>query len=346
MLFLLIVLFHEFGHFITAKLSGVLVNEFAIGMGPTLFKFQKGETKYSLRLFPVGGFCSMEGEDEESSNEKSFSNKPVWKRIIIVSAGAIMNIILAFILMMIVLSQQNQFASVQISKFMDGSVTNHYGLQVGDVIKEIDGYNILTYTDIGFMLATNKDFSAEVVVERNGEIKKIEGVHFATQKDDTGKEVLVRDFYVAPIEKNFFTFFRQTFNEIASNVKLAYMSFWKIITGEFKLNTVSGPIGIVSVVKDAATSGLEVNFLQAVNNIITIMMVLSVSIGIMNLLPFPALDGGRLVFLIIEAIRRKPINPKYEGLIHTIGFVLLMVLLLLVTFNDIFKLILGRSLGG
>ncbi|MDQ5983633.1 MAG: Regulator of sigma-W protease RasP [Eubacteriales bacterium SKADARSKE-1] len=339
-------LFHEFGHFITAKLSGVQVNEFAIGMGPTLFKIQKGETKYSLRLFPIGGFCSMEGEDEKSTNEKAFSNKPVGKRIIIIVAGAIMNIILAFILMMIVLSQQSQFASTQISKFMDNSVTNHYGLKIGDTIKKINGYSILTYTDIAFILATDKDFTADVVVERNSEIKKIEGVHFATTQDSNGKEVLVRDFYVAPIEKNFFTFFQQTFNEVVSNVRLTYMSFWKIITGEFGLNAVSGPVGIASAVTDAATSGLEVNFLQAVNNIITIMMVLSVSLGVMNLLPFPALDGGRLIFLFIEAIIKRPVSPKYEGLIHTIGFVILMALALFVTFNDVFKLIMGKSLGG
>ena len=340
------IVFHEFGHFITAKLSGVQVNEFAIGMGPTLFKVKKGETTYSLRLFPIGGYCAMEGEDEESNNERAFVNKPALKKILIVAAGAIMNIFLAVIFMVIILVQQEYFASTKISKFSDESITSQYGLQVGDSIKSIDGYSVNTYTDIAFALALNNDFKANIVVNRDGANVELKDVNFKTIQNEDGSKTLVRDFYVAPIEKNFFTLFSQTFSEIGSNLKIAYVSLLKLVTGKFGLNAVSGPVGIASVITDAAASGLQVNFMRALNNVISIMMVLSISLGVMNLLPLPALDGGRLIFLIIEAITKKRINQKYEDLIHKIGFILLMVLAAVIFFNDIYKLVSGNGFGG
>lgn len=345
LLFLLLVMFHEFGHFICAKISGVKVNEFAIGMGPKLFKFQKGETLYSFRLFPIGGFCAMEGEDEDSDTAGAFSKASVYKRMLIVAAGALMNILLAFIFMMVILAQQDSFASTKISKFSDNAVTSQYGLQVGDEIKKIDNYGIRTYTDVAFALALNKNNYSDFVVKRNGENVEIKNVKFQTKEGQDGKQVIVRDFYVYPIEKTFLTFLGQTFNEIVSNVKLTYVSLWKMVTGQYGLNSVSGPVGIASVIKDAASTGLQENFLQGVNNIIMIMMVLSVSLGVMNLLPLPALDGGRFIFLIIEAITKKPVPQKYEGLVHKIGFILLILFILFITFNDILKLFTGKGLG-
>lgn len=345
LLFLSLVMFHEFGHFICAKISGVKVNEFAIGMGPKLFKFQKGETLYSFRLFPIGGFCAMEGEDEYSDAAGAFSKASVYKRMLIVVAGALMNILLAFIFMMVILAQQDSFASTKISKFSDNAVTSQYGLQVGDEIKKIDNYGIRTYTDVAFALALNKNNYSDFLVKRNGENVEIKNVKFQTKEGQDGKQVIVRDFYVYPIEKTFLTFLGQTFNEIVSNVKLTYVSLWKMVTGQYGLNSVSGPVGIASVIKDAASTGLQENFLQGVNNIIMIMMVLSVSLGVMNLLPLPALDGGRFIFLIIEAITKKPVPQKYEGLVHKIGFILLILFILFITFNDILKLFTGKGLG-
>lgn len=346
LLFLLLILFHEFGHFICAKMSGVKVNEFAIGMGPKLFKFQKGETLYTLRTLPIGGFCAMEGEDEESSDKRSFQNASVYKRMIIVAAGGIMNIILAFILMMVILAQQSSFASTKISKFSENAVINQYGLKEGDIIKKIDGYNINTYTDIAFALSMKKDFTANFVVERDGENIEINDVKLNTTKDKDDNEIISRDFYVQPIKKDFGSFFRQTFWEIFSNTKLTYVSLWKIITGEYGLNAVSGPVGMAVVIKDAATTGLQQNFLAAVNNIVMIMMVISISLGVMNLLPFPALDGGRFVFLLIEAITKKPVPLKYEAIVHRFGFILLLSFILFITINDILKLITGKGLTG
>ena len=314
-------------------------------MGPAIFKFKKGDTQYSLRVFPIGGYCSMEGEDEQSESEDSFSKKSVYKRMIVVAAGAIMNIILAFAFMIIILVQQPQFASTKISKFSEDAVTCNYGLQVGDTIKSIDGYKISTFTDIGFILSVNSDFASNIIVNRNGEEVSLSEVKFKTYlNEDTGKEVIVRDFYVFPIEKKLLTLLTQSFKEMGSNIKMTYTSLVYMVTGKFSLNEVSGPIGVVKVVTDAASEGLKVNFLSALNNIIMIMMLLSVSLGIFNLLPLPALDGGRLTFLIIEAIKGKPINPKYEGMIHTIGFVAFILLMVVIAINDILKLCCGRGL--
>ena len=344
LLFSLVIFIHELGHFMTARWAGVKVNEFAIGMGPAIFKKQKGETLYSVRLFPIGGYCSMEGEDAESDDANAFGKKSVYKRLIIVATGAIMNIVLAFIFMMVILVQQPQFASTTIGSFSDESITNQHGLQVGDKVKSIDGYSISTYTDIGFVLAVNKNFKSDIVVERNGETITLNDVKFATRENNDGKTIIVRDFYLQPIEKNFFTLIAQTFKEIISNVRMVYSTIIGLVTGAFSFNEVSGPVGLVSMISSAASEGLKVNFMAALNNIIMMMMVLSVNLGIFNLLPLPALDGGRLVFLILEAVKGKPINPKYEGLIHTVGFILLILLMLFVSINDVFKLASGKGI--
>ena len=247
LLFSLVIFIHELGHFMTARWAGVKVNEFAIGMGPAIFKKQKGETLYSVRLFPIGGYCSMEGEDAESDDANAFGKKSVYKRLIIVATGAIMNIVLAFIFMMIILVQQPQFASTTIGSFSDESITNQHGLQVGDKVKSIDGYSISTYTDIGFVLAVNKNFKSDIVVERNGETITLNDVKFATRENNDGKTIIVRDFYLQPIEKNFFTLIAQTFKEIISNVRMVYSTIIGLVTGAFSFNEVSGPVGLVSM---------------------------------------------------------------------------------------------------
>lgn len=342
--FSLVIFIHELGHFMTARWAGVKVNEFAIGMGPAIFKKQKGDTLYSIRLLPIGGYCSMEGEDAESDDVNAFGKKSVYKRLLIVAAGAIMNIILAIAFMVIILMQQTKFASTTIGSFADEAVTNQYGLQVGDKIKSMDGYNISTYTDIAFVLSVNKDLKSNIVVDRNGETITLNHVNFATRGTDDGKTIIVRDFYLEPIEKNFFTFISQTFKEMISNVRMVYATLVGLITGTISLNEVSGPVGMISMVSNAASEGLKVNFMAALNNIIMMMMILSVNLGIFNLLPLPALDGGRLVFLAIEAITKKPLSSKYEGLIHTIGFVILILFMLFITVNDVFKLSSGRGI--
>ena len=345
LLFGLIIFLHELGHFVTAKLSGIRVNEFALGMGPTIFHFERGETKYALRLFPIGGFCAMEGEDEESDDERAFGNKPVWKRILVVAAGAIMNLVLGLLLMAVIVVQEPTYASTTISQFTENSALEAAGLETGDRFVSIDGYSINGDRDLSFALALANPESVDIVVDRNGERVTFEDVKFNTVEQD-GQQVLSMDFYVEPIQRSFGSVIRKTFADTWSMVKMVWVSLVGLVTGRFGLNEVAGPVGVAQAITQAAAVGLETSFLAALNNILLMMVVITVNLGIFNLLPLPALDGGRLVFLIIEGIRRKPINPKYEGWVHAAGFVLLIGIMVLVAFNDIARLFNGQGLGG
>ncbi len=349
LLFELIILIHEFGHYITAKLSGVKVNEFALGMGPKILKFKKVETLYSLRLFPIGGFCAMEGEDEESDNERAFGNKPCWKRIIIVIAGAVMNIVLGFVLMMITLIPNSQFASTTVSKFHENAETSA-SLKIGDEIVSINGYRTYTSQDMTFALVTateNSDgeFTPQIVVNRNGETVDLGNVKFGSREVD-GKKAIILDFYVAPIENNFWNLITETGKGVVSTVRLVWASLFGLITGRFGFNELAGPIGMTSAISQVASAGLESSFGDAVLNIVNVMMMITVNLGVVNLLPLPALDGGRLVFLIVELIRRKPVPAKYEGLVHAIGMVVLLLFMVIVSFSDILRIFTGSGLGG
>ncbi len=337
LLFNLIVFVHEFGHFFTAKLFGVKVNEFAIGMGPRILKFKKGDTIYALRAFPIGGFCDMEGEDEKSDSETSFGSKAVWKRMIIVSAGAIMNMILGLVMMFIILSQQNNFASTTIGSFVENSVSSSSGLMVGDTIISVDGFSIYSSKDLAFALSTANKSKLDIEVNRNGEKVNLDSVEFATVTTEDGKEHIKLDFSVEPIEKNFWNLIKQSFLETLSTVRMVWSSVIGLVTGKFSLKDMAGPVGAASVIGEAAKEGLKVGILEAVTNIISIMMMITVNLGIINLLPLPALDGGRLVFLLVELIFRNPINPKYEGWIHAAGFVLFILLMILITYSDVMK---------
>lgn len=345
LLFELIIFCHEGGHFIAAKLSGVRVNEFALGMGPKLFQFTKGETTYSLRLLPIGGYCAMEGEDEQSEDPKAFGNKPVWKRIIIVCAGAFMNIVLGLLMMLIIVVQQPMYATTTVDAFPENSVTQQNGLREGDRFVSIDGYAVYNSRDITFALATVQDYKADFVVERDGKNIDLGEIKLATRTDDEGNKTLVLDFYVVPQERTFLSVLQQTWEQTVSVVRITWYSLIGLITGRFGFNTLSGPIGIVSAISDVASAGLQINFLSAFNNILSVMMLITVNLGIVNMLPLPALDGGRLVFLIIEGIRRKPVPAKYEGVVHGVGFALLMVFMAVVAFNDIVRLFTGSGLG-
>lgn len=435
LLFELIIFIHEFGHFITAKKSGIKVNEFSLGMGPKIFSFGKGETKYSLRIFPIGGFCAMEGEDEESPEPRAFNNAKVWKRMIVVIAGAVMNIILGFVLMFVVVVQQDAYFSTEVQSFPATSFSSCTGLQSGDVIKEINGYGISTSMDFNYPISTaelktvdgstleiykedcgnnlynmavslvqdknnklsdeqvgkvnellskstneivkakskedaysiyenyykkindacgikdykvekiveketRKRYTADILVERNGEEKLLKNVQFFTYttKDNSDPQVSI-DFYVKPIEKTFGSVISQTFKQTISTCKMIYASLGGLLTGKFGLKDMSGPIGIASAVTTVASESLSSGFMSAVNSIIYVMMIITVNLGLFNMLPFPALDGGRFVFLIIEAIRGKSVPRKVEAIVNGIGMGLLILLMILITANDIFKLI-------
>lgn len=342
LLFNLIVFVHEFGHFFWAKKFGVKVNEFALGMGPKIFKFQKGETLFSLRMFPIGGFCAMEGEDEASEDPNAFEKKAAWQKAIIVAFGAIMNLVLGFIMMIILLAPSKQFASTTVSKFNENAKSSQTGLQVGDKIDRIDGVKISTYKDLSFNIVADGKENFNIDVIRNGENISLENVQFEVSTPENGRTTTKIDFYVEPIENNFFSLIRQSFLDTISTVKTVWASLVGIITGRFSVRDMSGPIGIANVIGEATNEGLKKSFWTAVANIISLMAMITINLGIFNLLPLPALDGGRLMFLIFEMITGKKVNPKYEGWVHALGFFLFIAFMLYISYSDILRL-LGKT---
>ena len=338
LLFNLIILAHEWGHYYTAKSFGVKVNEFALGMGPTLFKIKKGETIFSLRAFPIGGFCAMEGEDEESDDPGAFEKRKPWQKIIVVAAGAIMNLILGFVITLIILSQNSNFASNTISKFTDNAMSQNYGLKVGDEILEVNNSHIYTYKDLAFEFTVDGDSEFDITVKRDGQIVDLKNVKFNARPGQNNKQITEIDFYVKPIEKNFLTLIQQSFLDTISTVKIVWSGLVGLITGRFPLRQMSGPIGIVSAMGEATSEGLKTSIVAALNNLLALIAMITINLGVVNLLPFPALDGGRLVFLFFELITRKKVNPKYEGWIHAFGLALFIILTIFIFYSDIMRL--------
>lgn len=440
LLFELIIGLHEFGHFITAKLSGIKVNEFALGMGPKLFSFKKGETQYSLRLFPIGGFCAMEGEDEDSDEPRAFNNAKVWKRMIVIIAGAVMNIILGIIFSFIMVIPQEAYSSTTVQQFDPRSYSANSGLQTGDKIIKVNGYDIYNSKDLSFSFAgvncenvdgksvavykqdcanaicteyskiatnnspdddtllklynitsdgctavnncadkqsaqkamndavnklytavgvtdyslpeitekeTRQRYTAEVTVIRNGEEVELSDVQFFTyyknEEDQAAdKPSVALDFYVEPIDKTFTSVITQGFSESVSVARMVWQSLVWIVQGRFGFKDMSGPVGIATAVTQVASQGLEVNFGSAVFNILNVMTLITINLGIFNMLPFPALDGGRFLLLLIEWIFRRPIPRKVEKYINAAGFAVLMVFMLVITCKDIWQLFTGQ----
>lgn len=330
LIFCVIVVVHEFGHFIVARKCGIDVQEFAIGMGPVIFKKQGKHTLFTLRLLPLGGFCSM-GEDEESDNENSFRNKSVWRRIAVIAAGAIMNLILGFILSLIIFLVAGKVTTTIIAEIVPGSGCETAGMAVGDRITKVNGLHIFTANDIIYELRNDEDGVLDFVVERDGEKLTFNGVKFGlTVDEETGERVLNYDFKVYMKNMPAAELLPAAANKFMYYSRLILMSLRDLISGKYGLNNLQGPVGIVTVISESAQeSGFDIGYL------LDIAMLISVNVGIFNLLPLPALDGGRLVFLIIEAIRRKPIKAETEGMVHFAGFALLMLLMIIVTFNDV-----------
>ena len=319
----LLISIHELGHFTFAKLFKVKINEFSLGMGPAIFKKKRGETLYALRLLPIGGYVSMEGEDEESQDENAFNRKKVWQKIIIVAAGAIMNLILGVVIVATVLSMEDLIGTNQILEFHEGAISQQTGLEVGDEFLEIDGHRVFSDTDISFLMGRSDDGVFDMVVRRDGKEVELKDVTFKTEKD--GKYTFITyDFVILGEETNFLNIVENSFKRSASIARLVWLSFFDLITGRYGLTDLSGPVGTVNVIADAAAGAVESK--DGLITALTMMAFISINIGVFNLLPLPALDGGRLFFLVIEGIRRKPLNPKYEGYVHGAGLALLLLL--------------------
>ena len=306
---------HEFGHFIVAKISGMYVTTFSIGMGPKIASFQKGETEYSLRLFPIGGFCAMEGEDQSSDNPNAFEKKAVWRRMTVVLAGAFMNLVLGFLLIAILLCTAQKVPSLTIAKFAEttnsagntvtASESERSGLQIGDKIVAIDGSHIFSTTDLIYKLQTTDTDTYDITVKRDGSRVTIENVTF--HNDSTGG---LLDFSVEGKSKNPVNVITYAAKDTVATAKLIWMSLIELVSGKYSLQDLSGPVGTVSVIEQAASTGE--NLLERVQSVINLTIFITVNVGVFNLLPIPGLDGSRFVFLLIEAIRRKPISKNRE----------------------------------
>lgn len=337
LIFEIIIVIHEFGHFIVAKKNGVKVNEFAIGMGPAIFKRQRGETLYALRAFPIGGYCAMEGEDSESEDGRAFCKKSPLRKISIVIAGIVMNLILGFVLILINVCISGPITSTTISAFDENAASNKTGLQEGDKIVSVNGMRIFTANDISYQFMNDTDGVFDMVVKRDGKKVHLDAVAFEKTKDS-----LHIDFLVKPIKLNPATAISHSFKSTLTYSRLIYISLFDMIRGKYSLNDLSGPVGIVEqideVIDSQTTEESGIDWKSLSQNMLTMGGFISINIGLFNLLPLPALDGGRLIFLIIELIRRKPVNPEHEGMVHFVGLVLLMLLMLVITVSDVTKI--------
>ena len=330
LLFSFIVFFHELGHFLLARKNGIYVEEFCIGMGPVLVKKKGKETTYSIRLLPIGGACMM-GEDEvENLDEKSFNNKSVWARISVIAAGPVFNFILAFILSVIVVSWLGYDKPV-IKSVLENSAAEEAGLKEGDVIKEINGKNIHIFREISAYNQFHPGEKMELTYERNG---KEYTVSLKTRPDETGRYLIgiTQGQYK---KANAFTALQYGFYEVKFWIDYTIESLKMLFTGVIGLDQLSGPVGIVDVVDEAYDSNIQYGISSVVLAFLNLSILLSANLGVMNLLPIPALDGGRLVFLFVEAIRGKRIPPEKEGLVHMAGLIALFGLMIFVMFNDL-----------
>lgn len=333
-IFSAIIIFHEFGHFLLAKKNGIGVTQFALGMGPNIFSFQKGETEYCLKLFPIGGLCAMVGEDTDEHGENSFNSKSVWQRISVVAAGPIFNFILAFIFAIIMISIVGYDTPV-IYKTDENGPAYEAGIMAGDVIKEVNGKHIYMFKEFRTEILLNEAGAPmTMVLERDGETYTTVVTPELTE-DGTYK----MQIYGGAYEKTgFFDTLKYGALEIRYWITTTVKSLGMLISGGVSTDEVSGPVGIVTMIDDTYQEAAAYGWLDVLLNMLNIGIMLSANLGVMNLLPIPALDGGRLVFLIIEAIRGKPIPPEKEGWVHTAGFALLMVLMVVILYNDIMKL--------
>lgn len=387
-IFGIIVTVHEFGHFICAKLSGVKVLEFSVGMGPKLIQKKYGETMYSLRLLPVGGYCAMEGEDSENEDPRAFRNAKLWKRMVILVAGAFMNFVLGFCVLIPMVSMMEDVPTTKVSGFTgmrnddtvsaafrcttlawqfgkrlsvpdmneeispvevgyggkltdDGTIiyyaSSREKLKKGDKIISIDGTRVFSTLDLSFIFetATSKDGKRDVVVERDGKKIKLEDVEFYNSIDGTEW-----DFGLVYNKKTPLTVVKGSSDIFMSMSHIVGLSLKQIVTGKVEKEAVSGPVGVVSEINEVATQDAESKS-DIIFNLLYITALITINVGIFNLLPIPGLDGGRLLFCFIELIRRKPIKPEHEGYVHLAGMLLLFGIMIFATYNDILKLIMG-----
>ncbi len=331
--FSLLILIHEGGHFFFARRFGVPVKEFSLGMGPKLLqrKSKKYDTVYSIRLLPIGGYVSMVGEDEESEDENALGNKPVWQRMVITVAGSAMNIFVGLLAMFVLLLSADQaLISTKVAEFREGATSVQSGLMAGDTILRVNGERVHNGYDLVYDITHMGHEPVDLLVERDGVEILLEDVVFPTTTEDG---LVFGEYDFIPYgyaEKTLPRLLSHTFWRSVMAVEMVWDSLVDFATGRYSVEQVSGPVGATQQIGEAAEAG---SF-----NLIYIVSVISINLGIVNLLPLPALDGGRLLFLVIELIRRKPLRAETEAYIHFAGIVVLLGFMLFISFKDVVKL--------
>ncbi len=334
----ILIFVHELGHYLTARLCGVTIHEFSIGMGKRLFGFTSKKTgiSYSFRLFPIGGYVAMAGEDEEVDDPNAFNKKNVWQRMLILVAGAGMNVIAGFLAMLILTTGMTlggyRLPSTTIADFDPAATSYVTGLEPGDRILTIDGVRVHTGYDLSYEIMFNAYDPVDVTVVRDGRELLIPQVRFPASEEE-GIVLGNMDFYVLAAESTPGNVIKTTFWRSISSIKMVFDSIGGLITGRFSIQTMSGPIGVASAVSDVATQPM------AGWNILYLFALIAMNLGVMNLLPIPALDGGRLFFRVIEVIRfGKPVKPELEARIHGAGMLLLLLFTAVIALKDVFML--------
>lgn len=330
LVFGVLIAIHEAGHLLAAKSVGVTVHEFAIGMGPKLFSFTKGETRYSLRCLPIGGFCQLEGEDTASDDPGALCNKSVGARFLVMVAGATMNIILGFLLYVVLSGVVGgpTVATNIVESVLPDSPAAVAGLQSGDRVISINGNRVHRPNEVQFELWKTNGAETEVKIKRGEETKTF----FITPElvEEDGASYFRLGYYWATAEKNLWRIIASAWHQLTFNMEMVFYSFGQMVTGQVSLDQISGPVGIVDQIGQSAQGGFW--------SLLSFVAFITINLGVFNLFPFPALDGGRILFLLIEVIRRKPLDSEKEGWVHFVGLACLLLLMLIVTWSDLSKL--------
>ncbi|MBO4868473.1 MAG: site-2 protease family protein [Clostridia bacterium] len=333
-IFGLLILIHELGHYLAARIFKVTIKEFSIGMGPRLISYTSKKTNiaYSLRMFPIGGFVSMVGEDEDTEDPNALNKKKPWKRLIIMAAGAAMNIFVGVVAMLIlVASPAMKIGGTTVAEIDEGyEQIQSSELLVGDRIIKVGKTRVHYYQELSYEIMNQGYEPTDLTVVRNGETITLKSVVFPTI-EDSGVKFGDLFFKVRALEKNFGNVVSYSFYSSFSTIKMIWDSLISLITGRFGLSSLSGPVGVTKTVAESARAGVA--------SLVYVSIFITMNLGVFNLLPIPSLDGSRILFVLIEMVRGKPINPKYEGYVHFVGIILLFILMIAITFKDIIKLI-------
>ena len=355
LVFSAVIAIHEFGHFTVAKLCGIQVNEFSIGMGPAIWKKIHKGTQYSLRALPVGGYVALEGEESPESQQaeaaredpalenpippeqrtgKSLNEAPVWQRMLVMAAGAFMNFVLGFVVLLIlILAQEGPITSKTIYAIQDGALCGQTGLQAGDEVVAVNGRRCFVANDMIYELVRTEQYRADFTVLRDGQTVELPDVQFDTWQDEDGQTHMSLGFTVYGIEKTPLSVLKEAGNSVLYYGRIVFTSLLDLLKGRESINNLSGPVGIVSAIGQAASYGWK--------DLLQLLVLITINLGIFNLLPFPALDGGKVVFLLIEGITGHAVPEKLQGGLTVAAFALLFGLMLFATYNDIVRLVTG-----